>query len=163
MIDWQRLARILTLLGTGLLGLALLLIRPPAPIIAAILFLAGLAQLLLPVAPRRARRLYRLTGLTDAATGLLLLLMPAAAALLSLLAAGLLLLGGIVRVSLADLLNPAGHDRAMAAGVISLLLGMMLLGGWGLSGPWFIAGCLGLHLLLNGLAARGVGMEAARS
>jgi uncharacterized membrane protein HdeD (DUF308 family) len=152
---WRALGIALALVGGGLVSLSLYAARPPVGLIGLALLVGGGAQLALGylVGTGRIRTLYLLSGSLDAAAGASVLFVPGvAASMLSLLAALLLILGGAIRISLAERLAGRAGDWAMAAGIVALVFGLMLFGGWSLSGIWFIGASLGLGMLLNGVA-----------
>jgi uncharacterized membrane protein HdeD (DUF308 family) len=75
---------------------------------------------------------------------------------LTLLAGSLLLLGGIVRIVLA--FQP-GAPRAVLLinGIITVLLGGMVLNRWPVSALWFLGTVLGIQLILDGVTTAMVG------
>jgi uncharacterized membrane protein HdeD (DUF308 family) len=75
---------------------------------------------------------------------------------LTLLAGSLLLLGGIVRIVLA--FQP-GAPRAVLLinGIITVLLGGMVLNQWPVSALWFLGTVLGIQLILDGVTTAMVG------
>lgn len=75
---------------------------------------------------------------------------------LTLLSGSLLLLGGIVRIVLA--FQP-GAPRAVLLlnGIITVLLGGMVLNQWPVSALWFLGTVLGIQLILDGLTTAVVG------
>lgn len=75
---------------------------------------------------------------------------------LTLVAGSLLLVGGIVRIVAA--FQP-GAPRAvlLVNGVITLLLGLMVLNRWPISALWFLGTILGVQLILDGITTAMVG------
>jgi uncharacterized membrane protein HdeD (DUF308 family) len=75
---------------------------------------------------------------------------------LTLLAGSLLLLGGMVRIVVA--FQP-GAPRAVLLinGIITLLLGGMVLNRWPVSALWFLGTVLGIQLILDGITTAMVG------
>jgi uncharacterized membrane protein HdeD (DUF308 family) len=75
---------------------------------------------------------------------------------LTLVAGSLLLVGGIVRIVAA--FQP-GAPRAVLVvnGVITLLLGLMVLNRWPVSALWFLGTILGVQLILDGITTAMVG------
>jgi uncharacterized membrane protein HdeD (DUF308 family) len=75
---------------------------------------------------------------------------------LTLLSGSLLLLGGMVRIVVA--FQP-GAPRAvlLVNGIITLLLGGMVLNQWPVSALWFLGTVLGIQLILDGLTTATVG------
>jgi membrane protein HdeD len=75
---------------------------------------------------------------------------------LTLLAGSLLLLGGVVRLVAAF---QDGAPRAVLAinGIVTILLGMMVLLNWPVSAVWFLGTILGVQLVLDGITLAAVG------
>lgn len=100
-----------------------------------------------------------LGGLLYLATGLLIVGHPgASAAAMTLLMAMLLLFSGIFRCVAAIAYRFPHGGLLLAHGVLSVLLGGLLVAKWPVSGLWFIGFCLGLELALNGATAIGFGL-----
>ncbi len=75
---------------------------------------------------------------------------------LTLLSGSLLLLGGIVRIVVA--FQPgAPRGVLLLNGIITLLLGGMVLNQWPVSALWFLGTVLGVQLILDGLTTATVG------
>jgi membrane protein HdeD len=83
--------------------------------------------------------------------GFVLVTNPGAGLLaLTLLAGSLLLVGGIVRIVAA--FQPGTRTGLLIVnGVVTLLLGVLVLGRWPVSALWFLGTVLGVQLVLDGL------------
>jgi len=110
-----------------------------------------------------------LIGLIYLATGLVIAIDPLRAAVVLTLLLGLvLILVGILRIGMAfQHKGTPGWGWALAAGIISILLGLLVLGKWPVSGLWVIGLVIAVELIVNGwtyvfagLAARAVGRAA---
>ncbi len=85
------------------------------------------------------------------------------AAILTYVLAIFLMLDGVLRAAGALELRPHDGWRVMlAAAVISILLGLLLLAGWPLSGAWAIGIFFGIHVALLGAARIAIGVAAKR-
>jgi membrane protein HdeD len=69
---------------------------------------------------------------------------------LTLLAGSLLLVGGVVRI-VAAFQPGAPRGLLLAGGVVTLLLGFMVLSRWPVSALWFLGTVLGVELILDGI------------
>jgi uncharacterized membrane protein HdeD (DUF308 family) len=97
--------------------------------------------------------LHALGALLYIAAGVLVLLFPLTGALtLTLVVGALLLADGVVRFALAFRLRPRdGWGWFLASGIASLLVGVLLLVGWPLTGLWAIGVLLGVNLIFSGV------------
>ncbi|MGE5152937.1 MAG: DUF308 domain-containing protein, partial [Bdellovibrio bacteriovorus] len=94
-----------------------------------------------------------------------------ASAYLTLVIAGLLIAVGIARLIMSLQLRPAaGWYWPLLSGLISILLGGMIIAQWPASGLWVIGLFVAIELIVNGwsyvfiaLAARKAGTAGARS
>jgi membrane protein HdeD len=75
---------------------------------------------------------------------------------LTLVAGSLLLIGGIVRI-VAAFQPRAPRGVLLVNGVITLLLGVMVLNRWPVSALWFLGTILGVQLILDGITTAIVG------
>jgi membrane protein HdeD len=75
---------------------------------------------------------------------------------LTLLAGSLLLLGGVVRL-VAAFQDGAPRAVLVINGVVTILLGMMVLLNWPVSAVWFLGTILGVQLVLDGITLAAVG------
>ncbi len=112
-----------------------------------------------------------LIGLIYLATGLIIAIDPLRAAVVLTLLLGLMLIVvGILRIGMAfQHKGTPGWGWALAAGIISILLGLLVLGKWPVSGLWVIGLVIAVELVVNGwtyiftgLAARAAGRAADR-
>ena len=97
--------------------------------------------------------LHALGALFYIAAGVLVLLFPLTGALtLTLVVGALLLADGVVRSALAFRLRPRdGWGWFLASGIASLVVGILLLLGWPLTGFWAIGVLLGVNLIFSGV------------
>jgi uncharacterized membrane protein HdeD (DUF308 family) len=95
---------------------------------------------------------YVLGGLLYAAAGVLVIAFPLGGVLtLAIIIATLLVAEGALRVLVATLLRPApGWGWWLAAGVASVLLGVMLFLGWPAAAIWAVGLLLGVNLIFSG-------------
>ena len=107
---------------------------------------------------------YVLGGLLYGAAGVLVLLFPLGGALtLAVVVATLLIADGVLRALVASTLRPqAGWGWSLAAGVASVLLGIILFTGWPATAIWAIGLLLGINLLFSGATNAAVAI-ASRS
>jgi membrane protein HdeD len=90
-------------------------------------------------------------GALLAVLGFVLVTNPGAGLLaLTLLAGSLLLVGGIVRI-VAAFQPGTPRGLLLVNGVVTLLLGVLVLGRWPVSALWFLGTVLGVQLVLDGL------------
>jgi uncharacterized membrane protein HdeD (DUF308 family) len=100
-----------------------------------------------------------LWALLYVAAGLLLLLHPLLGlAFLTLLLAFFFLLAGTWKALAAWRVRPrAGWGLLLASGVVSLLLGGMILASWPMSGAWALGTLVGIELIFDGWALVSLG------
>lgn len=104
-----------------------------------------------------------LIGLLNVSVGLMIVGNPGAAAVaLTLLIALFLILGGVFRVALAATIPFHHVGWLLLHGVISLLLGVLILQQWPLSGLQVIGLFIGIDMLFNGWTLIMLGMVARR-
>lgn len=96
-----------------------------------------------------------LTGLLSLAVGLALLLYPVTGVLsLTLLVAVFLIAEGILRATLAVRLRPLDHwGTLLASGILSVVLGVLILSQWPEAAAWLIGVLVGIDLVAAGLVA----------
>lgn len=96
-----------------------------------------------------------LTGLLSLAVGLALLLYPVTGVLsLTLLVAVFLVAEGILRATLALRLRPFDHwGTLLASGILSMILGAVILSQWPEAAAWLIGILVGVDLVAAGLVA----------
>ncbi len=94
-----------------------------------------------------------------------------ASATLTLVLAGILLAVGVMRIFMAFQMRPAkGWGWLLVGGIITILLGGMIISGWPMSGLWVIGLFVAVELIVNGwtsvfvaLAARSAAKEEEES
>jgi uncharacterized membrane protein HdeD (DUF308 family) len=95
--------------------------------------------------------LHLIAGLLAIIAGLLFILYPLAGALsLTLVLGALFLVGGIFRIVAAARLQFPHWGWAVAGGVITALLGLLLWLQWPASGLWFIGLAIGIDMIFRG-------------
>jgi uncharacterized membrane protein HdeD (DUF308 family) len=113
-----------------------------------------------------------LIGLIYLSTGLIIAIDPLrAAVVLTFLIGGVVIVVGALRIGVAlQHKGTPGWTWALFGGVISILLGVLVLGGWPVSGTWVIGLVIAVELIVNGwtyilvgLAARRISREAEAS
>jgi len=142
-----------------LAGLAAIALPSMATMVATLVFgwvllIAAVFHVVHAITVRRWRgfALHLLGGLLYGAAGILILLNPLSGALsLTLVLAALLLIEGILRSALAFNVRPHdGWGWFLAGGIMSLLLGALLLAGWPATALWAIGTLVGIQLLFSG-------------
>jgi uncharacterized membrane protein HdeD (DUF308 family) len=124
-------------------------------VIGAVLFVAGVAQIITAFMARGAGHiiLLLLVGVLDIVVGLMVLEHPDAGALtITLLLAALFVFGGIFRFVSALLLQFPQYGWVAVSGIISIILGILLWMQWPYSALWFIGLVVGLSFIFNGIA-----------
>lgn len=102
-----------------------------------------------------------LAGLLYLVIGVLLVANPAASAVtLTLLLALVLIFGGVFRIAIALAVRYPNWSWLMIHGVVNLLLGILIMAQWPVSGLWVIGLFIGIDLLFNGVALIMLGMAA---
>ncbi|HWZ31207.1 MAG TPA: HdeD family acid-resistance protein [Bryobacteraceae bacterium] len=95
--------------------------------------------------------LYVLEALLAIVVGALLLRSPAAGALvITLLLASYFIVAGMFRIVAALMMRLPGWGWALANGIVTLLLGIFVWGGWPVTGMWVLGVFLGVNLLFTG-------------
>ena len=90
-------------------------------------------------------------GILDIVCGALLVAYPAAAALtLTLILAIFFLVGGTMRAVSALMIDLPSGGWAVLSGIVDVVLGIMLLSSWPVSGVWFLGLAVGIELLFRG-------------
>ena len=91
------------------------------------------------------------TGILDIVVGSLLIAYPGAGALtLTLILAIFFLVGGAMRAISALMINLPSGSWAVLSGVIDVILGLILLTAWPVSGFWFLGLAVGIGLIFRG-------------
>jgi uncharacterized membrane protein HdeD (DUF308 family) len=120
----------------------------------ALLLVSGIFQLIhaFSIRPRRGAALPIIGGVLYVGAGALLLAFPVSGALtLTIVVAALLIGDGVVRIMLARSIRVmAGSGWMLAAGIASVLVGILLLIGWPLTGFIALGVLLGINLVFTG-------------
>jgi uncharacterized membrane protein HdeD (DUF308 family) len=120
----------------------------------ALLLVSGIFQLIhaFSIRPWRGAALPIIGGVLYVVAGALLLAFPVSGALtLTIVVAALLIADGVVRIILARSIRAmTGSGWMLAAGIASLLVGILLLIGWPLTGLIALGVLLGINLLFTG-------------
>lgn len=154
------------LLGSAGLGMTFLLTQLSLVFFGALLIVGGVFQLFDAIKCRGWKGIawHLLIALLYIGAGLITVLRPALAGLsLTLIVAWMLIAVGIVRAYMAFQIKPAaGWYWPLVAGLVSVLLGGMILAEWPQSGLWIIGLFIAIELIFHGwayvfiaLAARG--------
>jgi uncharacterized membrane protein HdeD (DUF308 family) len=97
--------------------------------------------------------LYLLDGIIRTTVGVLLMLYPGSGAqALTLVLSFYFIVGGLFKTFGSAMLQFPSWGWSVASGLVSAVLGVMLLMQWPVSGMWFIGFAVGLDLLLYGWA-----------
>jgi uncharacterized membrane protein HdeD (DUF308 family) len=95
--------------------------------------------------------LHLLGGVLGVVVGVLMIANPVAGALaLTLLLGSFFLVGGFFRIAVAAAARVPHRGWGMLAGVVSVLLGVMVLGQWPGSAVWLIGTYVAIELILRG-------------
>ena len=101
--------------------------------------------------------LYLMSGLLRALTGYLLIRYPGAgAAVLTLVLASLFVVGGLFRAIGAGTLKFPRWGWSVASGIVSVVLGILLLVQMPISAFWFIGFAIGVDMIMEGVSLVGV-------
>ena len=85
--------------------------------------------------------------------GVLMIVRPAAGALsLTLLIGAFFLVGGIFRIVAAAVMRPPNWGWLLVSGIVTLLLGLLIVAEWPASGLWIIGMFLGIDLIFSGIS-----------
>lgn len=120
-----------------------------------LLVAGGLFQMILAFRVRQWQGfvLHLLGAILETVAGAMLVSAPESGALLlTLLVAAYLLVGGLFRILAAWSLAFPGAGWSAFGGLISVLLGLAIWAHWPVSGQWFLGTCVGIDLLLHGVA-----------
>jgi uncharacterized membrane protein HdeD (DUF308 family) len=97
-----------------------------------------------------------LSALLRGFTGFLLIRYPAVGAMtLTLVLASFFIVGGLFRAVGADMMKFPRWGWSVASGILSVVLGIVLLAQWPLSSVWFIGFAIGLDMIVDGAAMVG--------
>jgi len=122
-------------------------------VIGAVLLVSGLFELASAI--REARYggfwMHLFTGILDLVCGALLMSYPGAGALtLTLILAIFFLVGGAMRALSALMINLPNGGWAVLSGIVDVILGILLLSHWPISGLWFLGLAVGIGLIFRG-------------
>jgi uncharacterized membrane protein HdeD (DUF308 family) len=101
--------------------------------------------------------LYLMSGLLRALTGYLLIRYPGVgAAVLTLVLASLFVVGGLFRVIGAETLKFPRWGWSVVSGIVSVVLGILLLVQMPISAFWFVGFAIGVDMIMEGVSLVGV-------
>ena len=159
-----------SLLGVGLIVLGMLAIGSPlvsglavAISVGVVLLVSGVSMVFRGFAgPQGSRLAPAVAGVLAALCGAIMIAHPIfGLKFLALLVAIYFLVDGVSTTALAFQMRPQrGWGWALFTGVISIMLGIMLLSKWPLSGAWAIGVLVGINVMLHGWALIAVGSLA---
>ncbi|MDB5335217.1 MAG: uncharacterized protein JWN70_836 [Planctomycetaceae bacterium] len=155
----------LVVLGMMALGSAMIFTLASMVFIGSLLAAAGILQTIHALLAKRWGGFFvdLLMGVMNIVVGLLIAGHPAAvAAALTLLIAVFLIVGGIFRIVLAMAIRFQHVFWLVLHGVINVMLGVMILQEWPISGLWVIGLFIGIDMVFNGWALIMLGMAAKK-
>ena len=92
-----------------------------------------------------------LTAILYVIVGVLMIIRPATGALsLTLLIGAFFLVGGLLRIVAAAAMRPPNWGWLLVSGIVTLLLGLLIVAEWPASGLWVIGMFLGIDLVFSG-------------
>lgn len=118
-----------------------------------LLVLGGIVEIIFAFRARESSSVFLqlLTGLLALIVGALLVARPGTGALtITLLLAALYLMSGVFRVIVALVLRYPNWGWVLVSGLVTFLLGLLLLVGWPSTALWFIGVAVGIDLILHG-------------
>lgn len=134
--------------------------------IGALMAVSGIAQIVhaFQVKGWGAFGFWLLDGLLYLAAGIIAFVNPLlAASVLTLMLGAALVVGGIFRLVAAFKMRPADNWGWLAlSAVLTILLGLIVVLGWPVSGIWVLGMLLGIDLVFNGLAVLMLGLRLKR-
>lgn len=155
----------LVILGTIALGSSVMFTLASMVFIGYLLVVGGILQTAHAFLAKRWGGFFLdlLTGVLNIVVGLLIAAHPAAvAAALTLLIAMFLILGGIFRIMLALAIRFQHVFWLVLHGIISVVLGVMILQEWPVSGLWVIGLFIGIDMVFNGWTLIMLGLVARK-
>lgn len=165
-LTYLLLGIVLLILGVVALGHSYLTAKVSIVFLGWLLVFAGLGEVVHAFWKERGWSgffLDLLSGLLHAVVGFLLLVNPGAGVLaLTLVIAMFLMIEGIGRIVAALMVSMPHRGWVFVGGVIDLLLGLMILRQWPLSGLWVIGLFIGIQLIFNGWSLIMLSMAAKR-
>ena len=157
---------LLVIAGTISLSASAVLTIASMLFVGSLMLLMGAMQAIHALATRRWGGFFvdLMVGLLSGAAGLLMILHPESAAeALTLLIALFLILGGVFRIALAIAI-PFDHTRWLAIhGIINLMLGVLIIQQWPVSGLWVIGLFIGIDMICNGWTLIMLGLMARKT
>ena len=134
----------------------------------ALMLAAGLLQLVQAFGCKgwKGMLAHVLIALLYVAAGALILIDPVlASSLLTLVSAGILMVVGVVRIIMALQVRgaAAGWYWALLSGLVSILLGGMIIAQWPASGLWVIGLFVAIELIFNGWSYIFLALDARKS
>jgi uncharacterized membrane protein HdeD (DUF308 family) len=161
--------------GLGVLMVVLGMFAIAAPVIATvavglmvgwILMIGGIAQIIQAFGPGRWRGffLHLLGGVLYLVVGALIVFDPLGGAVaLTILLAAFLIVQGVFQIIFAWQLRPLSNwGWAMANGILSLVLGVLIWMEWPSSALWVLGLLVGIHLVFSGWALIMIGLSVRR-
>jgi uncharacterized membrane protein HdeD (DUF308 family) len=145
----------LILLGTVALFVPLVTTLTSVVVFGWAVFFGGAMEIAAAIAMRgwRGVLLHVLSGILGMVVGAMVFMHPAAGALaLTLLLASLFLVGGIFRIIAAIVIRFPRWGWAVASGVITVALGVVVWTGWPLTSLWVIGTLVAIELVFRGWA-----------
>jgi uncharacterized membrane protein HdeD (DUF308 family) len=122
-------------------------------LIGSFLIISGIAHVAMALSSHRwrGRALHLLTGVLAGVTGFVLVARPGTGAeVLTLVFAILFLVGGSMRIMAAVVERFPSWGWSFASGLLSVVLGVLVLASWPLSGTWFLGLYLGIDFVFSG-------------
>jgi uncharacterized membrane protein HdeD (DUF308 family) len=129
-------------------------------LLGAVMVAGGFAQILHAVSmPSRRRALaWGAAGVFYLLAGCLVFFAPrAAATLLTMMLAILIIASGVVRLGLGLSRRSAGRGWMLLSGLISVVTGLVIAGGWPANARWVLGVVLAVDLLVQGFTLIGIG------
>lgn len=155
----------LIILGTFALGATVAATLASIMVIAWILIISGVAHLADAFQTRAWRGVvwHVLLGLIDLLVGAWLLINPAVGAIkVTLILAIFFIIEGIVQIMAGVAGKLPNRGWQIFSGLITVLLGVLVISEWPYSGVWFLGMCLGIGLIFRGWSLIALSMVAKR-
>lgn len=156
-----------TILGVFGLGMALAFTLAGVLLFGVLLLVGGAFQLVDAFTQKgwKGTLVLTLIALIYLAAGVLIVLDPIGAAVaLTLLLGGAFVIIGALRVGTAfQHKGVPGWGWALAGGLVTVLLGLLVVAGWPVSGLWVIGLIISIELIINGITHIAFGLAARRA
>lgn len=155
----------LVILGTLALGSSIIFTIASMVFVGSLLVAGGILQTAHAFLAKRWGGFFvdLLTGVLNIIIGLLIAAHPAAvAAALTLLIAVFLIIGGVFRIVLALAIRFHHIFWLILHGIVNVMLGVMILQQWPLSGLWVIGLFIGIDMVFNGWTLIMLGLAARK-